>query len=255
MTGSVASVGGKNTSTLSITLNGETKTVTSGSSVTFTGLSTELTYTAIASITDAYTTVSKSISISTVFVTMDFHASGKGIGIGKVAEEENMVDINLPVRFRKPVYGLETGGGGDIDLSAYALKEDVPSLTSQLTNDSGFITLKDVPTSGGNVDDVKVNGTSVVVNKIAHIALASYIQDGAMSKVDKAKLDSFSQASDYVKKDEVADYSLSINGDELSLKENDIVVSKVKLPTSGGGNVGSLKATDDGEGNVTIRIV
>lgn len=255
MVGSVASVGGKNTSKLTISLNGETKIVTSGQAVTFTNISTEQTYTAVASITDAYTTISKNVAISTTFIPLDFMPSGTGIGVGKVAEEENLLDINLPVRFRKPVYGIETGGGGDIDLSAYALKEDVPSLTSQLTNDSGFITLNDVPTSGGNVDDVKVNGTSVVVNKIAHIALASYIQDGAMSKVDKAKLDSFAQASDYVKKNEIPDYSLGINGDELSLNKNGETVSKVNLPSSGGGNVGSLKATDDGNGNVVISIV
>ena len=100
MTGSVASVGGKNTSTLSITLNGETKTVTSGSSVTFTGLSTELTYTAVAKITDAYTTVSKSISISTVDVTLDFNASGKGVALGKVSEKDAF-EIDMPVEMLK----------------------------------------------------------------------------------------------------------------------------------------------------------
>jgi hypothetical protein len=100
MTGSVASVGGKNTSKLTISLNGETKTVTSGTAVTFTGLSTELTYTAVASITDAYTTVSKSISISTVDVTLDFNASGKGIAVGKVSEKDAF-EVNMDAEFLK----------------------------------------------------------------------------------------------------------------------------------------------------------
>ncbi|MEE1282746.1 MAG: Ig-like domain-containing protein [Acutalibacteraceae bacterium] len=36
--------------------------------------------------------------------------------------------------------GGSNGGGGDIDLSDYATKDEIPTKTSQLTNDSGFLT-------------------------------------------------------------------------------------------------------------------
>ena len=37
--------------------------------------------------------------------------------------------------------------GGEIDLSGYATKDDIPTKTSQLTNDSNFITRDDIPTN------------------------------------------------------------------------------------------------------------
>ena len=115
------------------------------------------------------------------------------------------------------------------------------------------IKLDNISTSGGGlVDDVRVNGTSVVVNKVAHIPLASPLQNGAMSMVDKGKLDCFKEASEYALKDEVVKYTLNLNGNQLSLMGDGAIVTTVTLPSSGGG---SLKTTDDGNGNVTIRIV
>lgn len=72
---------------------------------------------------------------------------------------------------------------GDIQL-------DIPTKTSDLINDSGFLTehqhIKtinhqtitgdgDVEIDTGKVDDVKVNGTSVVVNKIANIEIPDVV--------------------------------------------------------------------------------
>ena len=102
LVGSVSPVNGKNTSSLTITLNGETKTVTSGEIVTFTDLSTDETYEAIARVTDAYATTSRNISISTVYVTLDFNASGKGIAVGKVSEKDAF-EVNMNADFLKGV--------------------------------------------------------------------------------------------------------------------------------------------------------
>lgn len=102
--GSVAAVSNGNTKTVTITLNGETKTISSGytvnGSATFTNVPTDNTLTATATIADSYTSVSKEAVIPTVDVTMDFHHSGKGVAFGKVAEEENLLDIDWDVRIK-----------------------------------------------------------------------------------------------------------------------------------------------------------
>ena len=106
----------------------------------------------------------------------------------------------------------------------------------------------------GLVADVRLNGASIINGGVAYIPLATPSQDGAMSFADKTKLDAFKVASEYALASDVVDYSLSLNGDELSLTGNDVVVKTVKLPSSSG-IVGNLKATDDGDGNVVISIV
>ena len=106
--GSVASVNSKNAKTITVTLNGVSKTITSSSytingTATFTGLSTDVTYTGTAKIQDSYTSVSRQATVPTVEVTMDFHHSGKGIAMGKVAEEENLLDVAWKTKLNKTV--------------------------------------------------------------------------------------------------------------------------------------------------------
>ncbi|EHI70268.1 DUF859 family phage minor structural protein [Streptococcus ictaluri] len=45
-------------------------------------------------VTDAFTTYTLEQKVGTVYVLMDFHKSGKGIALGKVAEYENCLDIS-----------------------------------------------------------------------------------------------------------------------------------------------------------------
>ena len=98
--GGISPVENKNSKTFSVTLNGVTKEISSTSydvddSVTFTDVPTDTTLTAVAKISDAFTTspVTKNATVPTVEVTMDFHSSGKGVAFGKVAEYENLLDI------------------------------------------------------------------------------------------------------------------------------------------------------------------
>lgn len=56
--------------------------------------STEYSYTITITLTDSYTSISKSIVISTAGVLMDFRRGGKGIALGKVSEYENCLEIN-----------------------------------------------------------------------------------------------------------------------------------------------------------------
>lgn len=106
VTGSLSAINNKNAKTITVTLNGVTQTITSSSytisgTTTFTDISTDSTFTATAKITDSYTSVSKDAVLPTVEVTMDFHYSGKGIALGKVAESSDLLDVNWVTRLRK----------------------------------------------------------------------------------------------------------------------------------------------------------
>ena len=110
--GSVSAVNNKNAKTITVVLNGKTQTITSSTydidgTTTFTGIPTDNTLTATAKIADSYTDATKDAVLPTVAVTMDFHYSGKGIAFGKVAEDENKLDVNWDIYCRK---GLSLNG-------------------------------------------------------------------------------------------------------------------------------------------------
>lgn len=52
---------------------------------------------------DNFKTTPKNTSASTAFTLMHFSKGGTGMGIGKIAEEENLLDIGIPVRFNEGV--------------------------------------------------------------------------------------------------------------------------------------------------------
>lgn len=104
--GSISAVNNKNAKTIKVTLNGVTNTITSSSytisgTTTFTGVSTDKTFTAKAVLTDSYTSVSRESALPTVAVTMDFYKDGNGIAMGKVAEEGDLLDVSWKAKFRK----------------------------------------------------------------------------------------------------------------------------------------------------------
>lgn len=103
--GSVASVNSKNAKTIKVVLNGVTNTITSSSytingTTTFTGVPTDNTLTGTATITDSYTSVSKTAVLPTVAVTMDFYKDGTGIAMGKVAEKSGLLDVAWPIKMK-----------------------------------------------------------------------------------------------------------------------------------------------------------
>lgn len=63
-------------------------------------------------IADGLKTITKKTSVSTAFTLMHFSKGGTGMGIGKVAEEENLLDIGIPVRFRKGIVQNVLWSGG-----------------------------------------------------------------------------------------------------------------------------------------------
>ena len=117
--GTIASINSKNAKTIKVTLNGVTNTITSSSytingTTTFTSVPTDSTFNATATFTDSYTTVTKNATLPTVSVTMDFHSSGTGIAMGKVAESSDLLDVAWSQRVRKnlTVDGTVTSTGG-----------------------------------------------------------------------------------------------------------------------------------------------
>lgn len=54
-------------------------------------------------ISDYFSSISYTGELSTAFVLVDFHQSGTGVAIGKVAEEANLFDVALPTLFRNDV--------------------------------------------------------------------------------------------------------------------------------------------------------
>lgn len=106
LTGTYASVNGANTTVFAITLNGETKVVESGVPVEFTGVSSEQSFEVLGTITDSYQTTPRTVQLTTEEVLLDFIASGDGLAINKVAENEDELDVNLKARFRKGILSL-----------------------------------------------------------------------------------------------------------------------------------------------------
>ena len=70
------------------------------------------------SVKDKFNTTKRATSVSTGFVLMHFKADGTGIGIGKIAEESNTLDVELKAKFNSPVFGNVMGLSYLPDVSA-----------------------------------------------------------------------------------------------------------------------------------------
>lgn len=85
----------------------------------------------------------------------------------------------------KPTLAAVATSGSYADLSN---KPSIPAKTSDLTNDSGFITINDVPAA--TVTDVQVDGTSVVSQGVANISLPTFTQTQSnWNETDNTKVD------------------------------------------------------------------
>ena len=134
------------------------KSFNSGTAFTFGGgnISTEYTYDVKYTLTDAFTTISVTDTVSTAAVLMDFLSGGKGIAIGKVAETENCLEVsqdwttklNGPVYLgtstlgaqNKPIYlsnGLPTASSVDIGSSTKPIYMYQGALTASTSTVGG----------------------------------------------------------------------------------------------------------------------
>lgn len=90
-----------NASQLSSVENGQIAT-----GAIFTNVPTDNTLIATITITDSYSPVTREVIVPTVAVTMDFHSSGKGIALGKVAEAEDLLDVAWEIKTGQPAKTL-----------------------------------------------------------------------------------------------------------------------------------------------------
>lgn len=112
--GTISAVNNKNAKTIKVILNGVTNTITSSAytingTTTFTNVPTDVTLIGSATFTDSYTTVKQDSVLPTVAVTMDFHYSGKGIAMGKVAEKGNLLDVAWDMQVNGNINGVKIG--------------------------------------------------------------------------------------------------------------------------------------------------
>lgn len=123
---SYSSVNGNNTMTATLYYKKSTETawttygeLASGTSKTVSGTLTtefpvEYSYDFIVIVRDTIgNSASKSKSITTASVLLDFRAGGKGLGIGKIAETDAM-EVDMPAKFLQAIYLNHTGSGGGI---------------------------------------------------------------------------------------------------------------------------------------------
>lgn len=118
--GGVSPIENKNTKLFEITLNGVTKGVavngyTVDGTTTFTNVPTDESFTATARVADWYTYTAKEATLPTINVTLDFHHSGKGIAMGKVAEDEDLLDIAWDIKLKGSIiadFVVEQGTSG-----------------------------------------------------------------------------------------------------------------------------------------------
>lgn len=188
--GSIAAVNNKNAKTIKVTLNGVTNTITSSTyaingTTTFTNVPTDSTLTATATFTDSYTTVTKNATLPTVAVTMDFHNSGKGIAMGKVAEKENLFDVawdvktdgNLNVAKNATITG-SASIGGDVTLGGKNLLDYAQTKHSWGKN-TVLYAAQTVANSYGNT----LTGASVTLeaNSTYLVLVGVMVSDGAQT--------------------------------------------------------------------------
>lgn len=88
-------------------------------------------------VSDYFKTVTYTEILSTAFTLMDFHESGRGMAIGKVAEEPDLFDIGLPVRFKSEWTDLKLN-------SAFKVYSDNASNRPQIKNVGNIVMVKGV---------------------------------------------------------------------------------------------------------------
>lgn len=123
---SCSSVNGNNTATAYLYYKKSTETawttygeLASGTSKSASGTLTtefpvEYSYDFIVTVWDTIgNSASKSKSITTASVLLDFRAGGKGLGIGKIAETDAM-EVDMPAKFLQTIYLNHTGSGGGV---------------------------------------------------------------------------------------------------------------------------------------------
>lgn len=98
-------------------------------------------------VADRHGTATRTTSVSTAFTIMNWHTSGTGMGIGKVSEKENTLEVSLASDFSGEVYGKVYGLGElpqipqNSDLNSYVM----PGVYT-ITQNAYAETMQNIPT-------------------------------------------------------------------------------------------------------------
>ena len=103
-------------------------------------------YDVLLSVSDNHGTTKRTTSASTGFTLMHFKADGTGIGIGKISEESNLLDVGLKTKFNKPVFGNVMGLSYLPDVSANSNMNDYLTTGSYaVKSNADAETIKNIP--------------------------------------------------------------------------------------------------------------
>ena len=108
----------KNSSATSWTTSTVAATGTSGSVskiIGSGGLSTDISYTVRATVTDSLGSTISPKTLASAFYTMDFTEGGKGAAVGKAAEEDGVFDIGFSAKFSGGLTPIELIEGTDLN--------------------------------------------------------------------------------------------------------------------------------------------
>lgn len=159
-----SSIGGKN----SVTTKAEFKlstdsawvnagAINSGSSLVTgsNGILADKSYNVRFTVTDKFTSINKSAIITTAFVTIDLKKGGKGVAIGKIAESEDLFDVNMNASFRKT---LRAEGGINANTNVFGAETPYDATRvgiNVLNNSAGASTY--CPTNNGTLLSINYN--------------------------------------------------------------------------------------------------
>ncbi len=123
----ILSLNSKNTKNIVISYESEsafgeittlTDYVASGTYITDASYSADISYNIKISLTDKFSEVNAVRKIETDSTTFDIHFSGQGMAFGKVAESQDLLDVNWNARFRKAVTFAKDTAWTNIPLSS-----------------------------------------------------------------------------------------------------------------------------------------
>lgn len=154
-------VGGAYDSGVSFT-SGTAKVIGAG------GIDVNKSYEVKFEVTDAFNTILYMDVVSTSFFTLDVLSGGKGIAIGKAAETENLLDVNMPTRLRSGLtldtaLSIANGGTGATTVATARNALGLGNTSGALpiaNGGTGATTAAGIHTNLGEADYVIAQGTS-----------------------------------------------------------------------------------------------
>lgn len=120
---SVSDLASKNTGTYTLKYNkvGDSNTITqvlasgamsyNNDQLIIEGINTDYPYDFSLAVSDLFSSNKSDLPIGTAFTLVDYHSTGTGLAIGKVANEPGVIDINLPLLFREEWHDLTLADG------------------------------------------------------------------------------------------------------------------------------------------------